>query len=137
MRHYRATNKTTGEVIEYDAVLPQPEHLGADWRLEVVEPASVAPDAPPQVPAARRVTKLQFIERLGNPAFTTILTMAKQDIEVAAFMTKFMATTPDPDGTSVDLTDPRTIEGVTDIGNAMVQLGVVTSTWADEVLNGE
>lgn len=43
---FKATHKTTGDVIEYDTPLPLPEHLTADWRLEEVSVATIAPALP-------------------------------------------------------------------------------------------
>lgn len=64
MRHYRATNRATGEAAEYDADLPLPEHLGEDWRLEDVTVALPAPeDAPPPAPTTAKITKLAFRNR--------------------------------------------------------------------------
>jgi hypothetical protein len=137
MNHYRATHKTTAEVVEYDADQPQPEHLGNDWRLEAISEAAPAVDDPQSPPAGpRRLTKLQFVERLGDVAFVAILQMAKQSVEVEAFVERFRLTTPDADGTSVDLDDPRTVAGVTAIGATLHQLGTVGENWVDGVLNG-
>ena len=70
MRHYRATNLTTQEVIEYDADLPQSEHLSADWRLEDVGEAVAAPDVvevPPVIdPANWRIYVGAFFDRFGE-----------------------------------------------------------------------
>ena len=70
MRHYRATNLTTQEVIEYDDDLPQPEHLSDAWRLEDVGEAVASPEAgevPPVVdPAAWRIYVGAFFDRFGD-----------------------------------------------------------------------
>jgi hypothetical protein len=67
MRHYRATNKTTDEVVEYDAVLPLPEHLGPDWRLEDVVAAVAGPDPlPPVYDGPWTITRLAFINRFTD-----------------------------------------------------------------------
>lgn len=137
MPHYRATPTPSGSAVEYDAEMPQPEHLGDDWVLEAIFEATPSPDAPPPQPSGpRRLTKLQFIERLGDAAFVAILQMAKQSAEVEAFVERFRLTTPDPDGTSIDLDDARTAAGVAAIGAALLQMGVVAADWADEVLHG-
>lgn len=100
--------------------------------VPVEEPTPPAPPAP----VKPRLTKLQFIDRLGDDAHMAILAMAKSSLLVEAFITRFEMTTPDPDGTSIDLDDPRTVAGVTAIGAALVAQGVVTNSWAEEVLNG-
>ena len=143
MSQYKATHKTSGEVVEYDADMPQPEHLTDDWRLEEISIAAVAPDVAeqPAIPLTvyggrRRLTKQEFLDLLGDAAVTFILAAAKSDIEVEKWIKRLDLTTPDPDGTSIDLDDHRTVAGVTTIGSAMVSLGVVTAEWAQGVLNG-
>jgi len=94
-------------------------------------------EAPSDVPKGpRRLTKLQFIDKLGDAAYITILTMAKTNVLVEAFIRRFEMTTPEADYTSIDLDDPRTIAGVTQIGAALESVGVVDAGWAEEVLNG-
>lgn len=137
---FKATHKTTGEVVEYDAAAPQSEHLTEEWRLEEVSIATVAPDVP-VVPETvyggrRRLTKQEFLDLLGDAAVTFILSAAKTDIEVEKWIKRLDLTTPDTDGMSIDLDDPRTVAGVTSIGTAMVSLGAVASDWAQGVLNG-
>ena len=67
---FKATHKTTGEVVEYDTPLPLPEHLTTDWRLEEVSIATVAPDAPEQPPvidpALWRIDVGSFFDRFGD-----------------------------------------------------------------------
>ena len=136
MPNFRATHKQTGEVVEYDQPLPPPEHLTDDWRLEEVVEAYVAP-ADPGVPVdtrmfagRRRLTKLEFVALLGAD-FTAILSAAKVSVDVEAFVMMVTLATPDPDGYSIDLDDPRM--------QALYQLeaaGVLGSGRAQEILNG-
>ena len=84
----------------------------------------------------RRLTKLQFIDKLGDATYIAILTMAKTNVLVEAFIRRFEMTTPEADYTSIDLDDPRTIAGVTQIGAALESVGVGDAGWAEEVLNG-
>ena len=67
---FKATHKTTGEVVEYDTPLPQPEHLTADWRLEEISFAVAAPDAEveptPVDPAQWRIDVGSFFDRFGD-----------------------------------------------------------------------
>ena len=67
---FKATHKTTGEVVEYESTLPQPEHLTTEWRLEEVSVATVAPDAPDQPPvidpALWRIDVGSFFDRFGD-----------------------------------------------------------------------
>lgn len=64
MNHFRATH-ASGEVAEYDADLPQPEHLTSDWRLESISVASSTPDpeAQPAPVQPIKITKLAFRNR--------------------------------------------------------------------------
>ena len=67
---FKATHKTTGEIVEYDTTLPQPEHLTADWRLEEISIAAVAPDVEEQPvvvdPALWRIDVGSFFDRFGE-----------------------------------------------------------------------
>ena len=70
MSQFKATHKTTGEMVEYESTLPQPEHLTTEWRLEEVSVATVAPDAPEQPPvidpALWRIDVGSFFDRFGD-----------------------------------------------------------------------
>lgn len=99
------------------------------------EPGTDAPINAPSAPVMR-MTKLDFIDRLGDAAYKAILTMARVDLDVEAFVKRLELATPDPDGASVDLTDPRTVAGVTTLGEILATNGVVSDTWAQGVLNG-
>ena len=67
---FRATHKTTGDVVEYDTPLPQPEHLTADWRLEEISFAVAAQDIEPEPtpvdPALWRIDVGSFFDRFGE-----------------------------------------------------------------------
>ena len=67
---FKATHKTTGDVVEYDTPLPQPEHLTADWRLEEISFAVAAPDVEPEPtpvdPALWRIDVGSFFDRFGE-----------------------------------------------------------------------
>ena len=67
---FKATHKTTGEVVEYDTPLPQPEHLTADWRLEEISFAVAAQDVEPEPtpvdPALWRIDVGSFLDRFGE-----------------------------------------------------------------------
>ena len=70
MSQYKATHKVSGDVVEYDAALPQPEHLTDDWRLEEISIATAAPDAEEQPvvvdPALWRIDVGSFFDRFGD-----------------------------------------------------------------------
>lgn len=136
MPNFRATSKQTGEVVEYAQLAPQALHLSEAWTLEEVADAYVAPPNP-EAPVdtrmfagRRRLTKLEFVALLGSD-FTSILAAAKSSVEVEVFVMLVTLATPDPDGTSIDLDDPRM--------QALHQLeiaGVLGVGRAAEILNG-
>lgn len=92
--------------------------------------ATFAPKA-----ALRRVSKLDFVERLGDPAFSKLLELSLSSIEILKFVKLIDWTTPEADGTSIDLDDPR-VQKVRDLEPLLLSLGVsgVAPGWADEVL---
>ena len=97
----------------------------------VVDPVLTLPvDPAPPVPVYTRLTKLQFIDRLGAD-YIAILTAAKQSVEIEAWLKRFEFATPDADGTSIDLADPRTIYGL----NALEAAGILAAGRAAEILN--
>jgi hypothetical protein len=84
----------------------------------------------------RKLTKLEFIELLGPVAYQTILTMSHTSVVVESEVKKFELATPDLDGTSVNLDDQRTIFFIQSIAPVLEAQGIVTSNWAESVLNG-
>lgn len=137
MSTYAVTRKADGvEVFRYSNDVPV-EWDGmpfAEYDHVLLPPEEVVPVVTPVGP--RRRTKLQFIDRLGDAAYVAILTMAKTSVLVEAFIRRFEMTTPEADYTSIDLDDPRTVAGVTQIGEALEAAGVVGAGWAERVLNG-
>lgn len=136
MPNFRATNKQTGEVVEYTQSLPLSEHLTDDWRLEEVSEAYVAPPDP-EAPVdtrmfggRRQLTKLEFVALLGAD-FTAILAAAKQSVDVEAFVMMVTLATPDSNGYAIDLDDPR----MTAL-HQLEQAGVLGTGRAEVILNG-
>lgn len=137
---FRATS-SEGIVSEYEADSPQPEHLSAGWKLSEVISADTPPELQPPADTRkyggrRLLTKLEFIELLGDAAYQGILSMAKMSIQIEAWVKKMELNTPDAEGYSVDLDDPRTSGGVIAISMALEAQGVVDANWENEVLNG-
>lgn len=137
MTTYHITRKTDATLIaEYDADYPLPEHLADAYTVAEVSPAYVAPDAPDapvdtrMFGGRRRLTKLEFVTLLGDD-FVSILSAAKQSVDVEAFVLLVTLATPDPDGTAIDLDDHRM--------QALHQLeiaGVLGESRAEVILNG-
>lgn len=85
---------------------------------------------PVNVPPPRRVSKLQFVGLLGKD-FHTILTVAKSSVEVEMFVRMLDWATPEADGTSIDLDDPRVVYAL----NSLEAAGLMAAGRAQEILN--
>ena len=129
MSTWQVTNRLTDVVVDaYGA--DTPDHADVypfdtynhNRVLEVVE----APK--------RRITKLELIGRMGEQVFVAILSMAQQSIEMAAWVEMVRMATPDPDGTSIDLDDPRTLAGLNALEPVLIAQGVVSAGWASGVV---
>ena len=60
----------------------------------------------------RRITKLEYMNRFSDIELKDIYSAAKVSVAVEVWLAKFNATTPDPDGTAIDLDDPRVSGGL-------------------------
>lgn len=133
MKTYRVIRKSDGVLVyQYQAETPI-EWSGmsfaeCDHIEEAPTPEQVALTT--KFGGRRRLTKLEFIELLGDD-FISILTAAKSSVQIEAFIELVRLTTPDPDGCSINLDDPRM--------QALHQLelaGVIAVGRAEEILNG-
>jgi len=77
------------------------------------------------------LTKLEFMNRFTDTELATLYTTAKTSVAVEIWLAKFNATTPDENGYSVYLTDPRTIESV----HMLEQAGLLATGRASEILS--
>lgn len=102
--------------------------MGFDTHTHTQLVEEVTAPAPSPV---RRLTKLQFIGRIGDE-FVGILTAAKVNVQVEMFVRMLDWATPDPDGTSVDLDDPRVVTAL----QTLEAVGLLGTGRAQEVLNG-
>lgn len=129
MSTWQVTNRLTREVVfAYTSDDP------VEWPgMEYAENNHVRVVDTVEVPR-RRLTKLEFIGRMGEPVFIAILAMAQQSVEMAAWVELVRMATPDPDGTSVDLDDPRTLAGLNAIEPVLVAQAVVSEGWAAGVV---
>lgn len=129
MSTWTVTNRMTGEVA-YAYGADAPDHL-AIYPFDTYNHTR----APEIVEAPkRRLTKLELIGRMGEAVFVAIIGMAQQSTEMAAWVEMVRMTTPDPDGTSIDLDDPRTVAGLNAIEPALIAQGVVSAGWAAGVV---
>lgn len=134
MSTYIVTEKAAGkEVYRYQSPVVV-EWTGMELATHDHTALAEAPVVPEQVAGPRRLTKNQFIDKLGDAAYIGILTLAKQSVNVEAFVKRLEMATPDVDQTSVDLDDPRTVAGITAIGAPLQAMGIVDADWAAGVL---
>lgn len=129
MNHFRATHNTSGEVIEYDAALPQPEHLGADWRLENISQASStpAPEAGPVPVVAMIWTKLEYLRRFTQGERIAIRGAAKVSPELEDYMELLS------EASEVRSDDPDIIGALT----MLETVGLIGAGRAQEILNAQ
>jgi len=85
--------------------------------------------APAPAPV-RRLTKLAYMNRFTDLELADIYSAAKTVIAVEVWLAKFNATTPDADGTAIDLDDPRTVAGL----QGMEAAGLLAVGRAAEIL---
>ena len=129
MSTWQVTERATGTVVyAYTADAPD-EWPGMEYAahnhnrvIEVVETPK------------RRLTKLELIGRMGEAVFVAIIGMAQQSVEIAAWVEMVRMTTPDPDGTSIDLDDPRTLAGLNALEPVLIAQGIVSEGWAAGVV---
>lgn len=88
------------------------------------------PAVPAPVQAPRRLTKLAYMNRFHDDELAAIYTAAKTVVQVEVMLAKLNAATPDADGTSVDLDDPRTVGGL----YALEAVGLISAGRANEIL---
>jgi len=106
-----------GSVVRYctlDGVTVGPPAESQVSNPNPAPPTWALPDPEPSEPQTgkRRLTKQEFIDRFLPAEMLGLLGAAKQSPAVEAWLFRFNNLTPDPDGTSVDLDDPRTIAGL-------------------------
>lgn len=78
-----------------------------------------------------RVTKQEFIDRMTPAEMAGILSAAKVSVAIEAWLFRFNNLTPEADGTSIDLRDPRTIAGA----NNLESIGLLGPGRAAEILS--
>ena len=137
---YATYNAATGAFISVTDAMPTPSPANCTRAISIDSVTVESWDTSTlrfaeerQPVAGRRMTRLAFAERLGDAAFEALLSMSKQSIEVETMVKLIEWAQPDPDGTSIDLDDPR-FQKLYDLEPALVQSGVVSAGWAAEVL---
>ncbi len=84
----------------------------------------------PQFEPAKKLSKLAFINRFTDTEYEAILAAAKVSVQVEAWVKKFEMTSVEPDGGSIDITDPRTIAGI----NALEAAEIIGTGRAAQIL---
>ena len=129
MSTWQVTERATGKVVyAYTADAPV-EWPGMEYATHNHNKVIEVVEAP-----KRRLTKLELIGRMGEAVFVAIIGMAQQSVEMAAWVEMVRMTTPEPDGTSIDLDDPRTVAGLNAIEPVLVAQGIVSAGWAAGVV---
>ena len=94
MPHYKATNRDTQEIVEYDEDVPRPAHLQAPWFCERMEEISSPPEVVPvDVPVygGRRIlTKLEFLRLMTQQERMQIRGFSKGNSQTAPVIEDFM-----------------------------------------------
>jgi hypothetical protein len=75
---------------------------------------------------------LEFIDLLTDTEYATILGAARESVAIEAWIKKLELATPNDDGTSIDLDDPRTQGGVQALG----LIGLLGDGRAEEIMRG-
>ena len=132
MTTYAVTRKSDSvEIYRYSADVPiEWDGMSFATHDHTAEVEAVT-DVIPRMYPTRRLTKLAFVGRLGSD-FATILTVSKQSVQVEMFVRMLDWATPDADGTSVDLDDPRVVGAL----QALEAGGIIAAGRAQEILNG-
>ena len=139
MSTWQVTERATGKVV-YAYTSDEP----VDWPDYPFSTFNHAREIPVEAPIpTRRVTKLQFrnlftagekvaieFASLDNPNGTQEERLKSAGLRV--FLADVESATPEPDGTSIDLDDPRTVAGV----NALETYGLIATGRAAEILSG-
>ena len=129
MSTWQVTERATGKVV-YAYTSDEPvEWPGMEYATHNHNKVIEVVEAP-----KRRLTKLELIGRMGEAVFVSIIGMAQQSVEIAAWVEMVRMTTPEPDGTSIDLDDPRTLAGLNALEPVLIAQGIVSEGWAAGVV---
>lgn len=124
MSNWTVEDRLTGEVVHaYGADMPSHyETFPLEQYNHILQKEVV-------VTVQRRVTKLDFVGRLGAD-FDTLFDASKVVVGVEKFMRMLDWATPEADGTSIDLDDARVVYAL----NAFEQAGLIAAGRAAEIL---
>lgn len=126
MTTYSVQRRADGEIVyAYTAAdaVDWPEYPFAEFNH--IPQTAAGPMPTPQ----RRVTKLEFVGRLGED-YIPLLVMSKTNVGIEAFMKMLDWATPEADGTSLDLNDLRIVGALAQLEQA----GAIATGRAVEIL---
>ena len=128
MANYTVQIRSTGETVDsYTADFPShTDEYPYDTYNHILTPEVI-------VQVTRRVSKLEFVARLGDEEFTALLSLARESVEVEKFVKMIDWASTEQDGTSIDLDDPR-VQAVSGLESKLVALGKTQPGWAARVL---
>ena len=129
MSTWQVTERATGKVV-YAYTSDEPvEWPGMEYATHNHNKVIEVVEAP-----KRRLTKLELIGRMGEAVFVSIIGMAQQSVEMAAWVELVRMATPEQDGTSIDLDDQRTLAGLNALEPVLIAQGIVSAGWAAGVV---
>lgn len=132
MTTFRVVRKSDGaETTRYAAMQPVEQLDALAVPFADFDHVEFVDDAPAAQRKARRLTKLHFVGLLGS-SFAGILAASKASVDVEMFVKMLDWATPEADGTSVDLDDPRVTGGLTLLESG----GLLPEGKAWEILHG-
>jgi hypothetical protein len=122
----------TGAQAEWELSSVDAELVNAGASVRYENGAFIITPAPPKIEVTQAIglTKLEFLNRFTDSELAAIYSAAKTNIDVEVWLAKFNATTPDSDGYSIYLNDPRTILSV----KGMESAGLLATGRAAEIL---
>lgn len=126
MTTYSVQRRSDGEIVyaySADEAVDWPDYPFAEFNHIPQPPPAIAPT--PQ----RRVTKLEFVGRLGDD-YIPLLVASKTNVGIEAFIKMIDWATPDHDGTSLDLNDARLVGAL----SQLEQAGALAAGRAAEIL---
>lgn len=116
---YGYTRKAPPEKPETEGVEYYTKWNGSEWEYTETPPPSA-----PTVPVNPVISKLEFLNRLGDEGYIAILTASKTDVVVEAWINKFNISG------NVDLSDTKTKDSL----DMFVSKGLITQEKANTVL---
>jgi hypothetical protein len=117
---YGYTRKAPPDLPETEGIEYYTKWNGAEWEHTQTPP----PEPPPVVEPPKIISKLDFLDRLGDDEYIAILTASKTDVQVEAWINKFNLSG------DVNLSDTKTQSALA----MLVSKSLITQEKADSLL---